>query len=179
MTRGRVLLALALVGAWFFFKWPSATRIVSDTTVAVDEGWVDYKDVRYEAEWGDEVVRAGHARLFERAKYKSAPFFTHHTVLTTGDYSDSELVEIRHSGGGNFFWTSPRKPEGSLVALHIVPLNDDVLDQLRQIDDGDRVELVGRDEADGEVRGSDGSWLKLAHSNHRYMLVERATLLAD
>ncbi len=179
MTWSRVLLVLLLAAGALYCKVPRVSKIVADTSISVEDGWIDYRDVRYQAEWGPEEARAGNARLFERAKYKSAPFFTHHTVLTTGEFSDSELVTIRHTGGGNFTWAAPRKPEGTLVVLHIVPLDEDVLDQLGTIDDGDLVELTGRVEIDGKVSGSDGSWLRLGHSNHKYFLVERATALAN
>lgn len=179
MTRGRVLFVLAILALLLYLKWPSASSVVGDTWVVPDEGTLEYQGARWEAEWGPEVVHQGTARLFERAKYKSAPFFTHHTVLTTGDFSNPELVEIVHQGGGNFFWSSRSKPAGSLVALHMVPLNADVLQQLRQIDDGDRVELVGRHESDSRIDGEDGAYVRLNHSNHKYLLVESATVLPD
>lgn len=179
MTWGRVLAVVAVVATVLYCRGPSAARVVANTSISPDQGWIDYKDVRYQAEWGPEVIRRGNARLFERAKYKAAPVFTHHTVLTTGEHSDPELVHIRHSGGGSFFWTAPRAPKGSLVVLHMVPLDEEVLSQLQEITDGDLVELAGREEVDGSVRGSDGSFLRLAHGNHKYFLVERATLLPD
>lgn len=179
MTRGRVLFVLALLALFLYLKWPSASSVVSHTSIAPEEGWLEYEGVRYQAEWGPEVVYQGSARLFERAKYKSAPFFTHHTALATGDFSDPALVTISHTGGGNFLWGAPAKPAGSLVILHIVPLDGEVLDQLKQIDDGDRVELVGRVETDGHVTGDNGKSLRLTHGNHKYLLVESATLLPD
>lgn len=179
MTRGRVLFVLALLALFLYLRWPTASSVVGDTWVVPEEGWLEYKGVRYEAEWGPEVVYEGNARLFERAKYRSAPFFTHHTALATGDFSDPALVTISHNGGGNFLWGAPQKPEGSLVVLHMVPLNAEALDQLKRIDDGDLVELVGREEIDGHVTGANGKSLRLTHGNHKYLLVESATLLPD
>ena len=174
MSRGWVLLVLALAALYLFFKWPSASTVVADTWVVPDEGRIEYKDVAYRAEWGPEVVYEGHARLFERAKYKLAPFFTHHTALSTGDFADPKLVAIVHNGGGNFIWTAAEKPEGTLMVLHMIPLNADVLDQLEEIDDGDLVELVGRHETDSRIDGPNGMYVRLNHGNHKYLLVQSA-----
>lgn len=179
MTWGRVVVVAALVALVLYCRGPSASSIVSETTLSPDEGWLEYREARFEAEWGPRITREGRTRFFERAKYKSAPFFTHHTVLTTGEFSDPELVSIRKTGGGSFSWAAPRKPKGTLVVLHMVPLDEDVLDQLQAIDDGDRVELVGREEVDGGVTGSDGSGMRLGSRNHKLFLVERATPLPD
>ena len=176
MTWGRVVAVLALVGLVLYCRGPSASTVVGDTFIQRDEGWLRYKETRYEAEWGPEIVYAGDARFIERAKYKSAPFFTHHAVITTGEFSDPDLVNLRHNGGGNFIWAAPRKPEGTIIVPHLVPLDRDVLARLKSIDDGDAVELIGRDEVDSRIDGDDGSWIQLNHSNHKYVLVERVTL---
>lgn len=173
MTWGRIAAVVALVALVLYCRGPSASTVVGDTFIQPDEGWLRYKEVRYEAEWGPEIVHEGDARFIERAKYKSAPFFTHHVVVTTGEFSDPDLVNLRHNGGGNFFWSAPKQPEGTIIVLHLVPLDRDVLDQLQSIDNGDAVKLVGREEVDSRVDGDDGSWLKLGHSNHKYLLVER------
>ncbi len=179
MTWGRLIALLALVGLVLYCRGPSASSIVGDTLISVEEGWLDYKDTRLDADWGPLETRVGNARLFERAKYKSAPYFTHHVVLTTGQFSDSEFVSIRHNGGGNFIWSAPKKPEGSIIVLHMIPLDTDVLDQLEAIDDGDLVEIVGRDEVDSKIAGDDGSWIQLNHSNHKYLLVEQVGPAVD
>lgn len=171
------LLVLAVLV--LLFRGPSADAIVRNTTIAPEAGWIQFKDVRFEAEWGDQVSYRGYARLFERARYKSAPFFTHHTMLSTGDYAVAKRVQMRHNGGGSFSWSAQVEPEGTVVALHIVPRDDRVLRQLKRIDDGDLVELVGRVELDGHVKGSDGSYHRLGRSNHKYLLVESATRLTS
>jgi hypothetical protein len=179
MTWGRALAVLALAALFLYFKWPSASTVVGNTWVLPEEGRLEYEGVDYRAEWGPEVVYEGSARLFERAKYKLAPFFTHHTALSTGDFADSDLVSIVHNGGGNFIWTAAEKPEGTLVVLHMIPLDADVLDQLEEIDDGEPVRLVGRHESDSRIDGPDGMYVRLNHGNHKYLLVESAIPLPD
>ncbi len=177
MNLRRVVLLLAVAAAFLYLRWPSAGRVVANTIVAAENGYIQYKAVRYEAAWDPEVTHAGDVRLIERAKYKSAPFFTHHAIVTTGDYSDPGLVKIGDSGGGNFYWTAKQRPEGTLVVLHLVPRSRPVLKELERVGVGDSVELVGREEVDGGVEGSDGSYLRLTHDNHRYLLLDRARIL--
>ena len=170
---------LAALAAFLYLRGPSAARIVSDTIIAIEDDSIQYKAVRYEAEWSEQVTHAGDIRLIDRAKYKSAPFFTHHAVLTTGEYSDPKIVKIGDSGGGNFYWTAKKQPEGTLVALHFVPRDATVLRALKRIDEGDAVALVGREEIDGQVKGSDNSYLSLQHDNHKYLLLEEVRFLGD
>jgi len=177
--RSLIPVVLAALALFWILRGPSTSRIVSDTSIAIEAGSIQYKGVRYEAEWGPSVTHAGDIRLIDRAKYKPAPFFTHHAVLTTGDYSDPDLVKLSDSGGGNFFWTAKKQPEGTLVALHFVPKNALVLRALEGVEEGDAVALTGREETDGHVTGSDNSYLRLGHDNHKYLLLEEVRFLAD
>ncbi|MFQ5526406.1 MAG: hypothetical protein ACE5GX_09125 [Thermoanaerobaculia bacterium] len=172
MSLRHLLLLLAVAAAFLYLRGPSAGRVVSNTVISPESGIIQYKAVLYEADWGPEIVHSGNIRLIERARYKPAPFFTHHGLITTGEFSDPEIVEVRHTGGGNFIWTAKERPEGTLVALHFVPRDRTALRALASLDDGDAVELIGREEVDGAVKGSDGSFLRLQHDNHRYLLVE-------
>lgn len=73
----RTLLLVLVVGAAFLYlRGPSASRIVNNTVLAPEAGYIQYKSVRYAAEWGPDVIHTGEVRLIDRAKYKSAPFLT-------------------------------------------------------------------------------------------------------
>lgn len=179
MNLRTAILVLLVAAAFLYLRGPSAGRVVSNTIVAAESGYIQYKSVRYTAEWGPEVVHAGDIRLVDRAKYKSAPFFTHHAVVTTGDYSDPELVKINDAGGGNFYWTAKKRPAGTILALHFVPRDKQALIALKRVDSGDSVEFVGREEIDGAVQGSDGTYLRLQHDNHRYVLLDGVRTLLE
>jgi hypothetical protein len=179
LTIRRALLLLVVAAAFFYLRGPSVGRIVSNTVITAEEGTIQYKAVRYEAEWGPEITHSGDVRLIDRAKYKPAPFFTHHAVLTTGEYSDPDIVKITDSGGGNFYWTAKKQPQGTLIALHFVPRDQTVLRALKRIDEGDSIAFVGREEVDGSVEGSDGSYMTLRHDNHRYLLLDEVQLLSN
>ncbi|MCP4204637.1 MAG: hypothetical protein GY769_22235 [bacterium] len=172
MTTRRVLLVLVVAAAFVYLRGPSARRVVSNTVIAAEAGAIQYKAVRYEADWGPQVTHSGDVRLIDRAKYKPAPFFTHHVVLTTGEYSDPGVVKLGDSGGGNFYWTAKKQPEGTILALHLVPRDQTVLRALKRIDEGDSIAFAGREELDGHVKGSNGSYLRLQHDNHKYLLLE-------
>lgn len=179
MTIQRALLVLVVAAAFLYLRGPSASQIVSNTVIATERGTIQYKTATYEAEWGPEVTHSGDVRLIDRAKYKSAPFFTHHAVLTTGEYSDPAIVKLGDSGGGNFYWTAKKQPEGTLLALHFVPRDPIVLRALKRIDEGDSIAFVGREEIDSNINGSNGSYIRLQHNNHRYLLLEEVRPLGD
>lgn len=172
MSLRSVLIAAAVLAAFFFLRGPSPARIASQTVISPEAGTLEYRGVHYEAEWGEPVTRTGDIRLIDRAKYKSAPFFTHHAVLTTGDFSDPSRVKLGDSGGGSFYWTAKEQPEGTILALHFVPQDEIVVRVLEALNEGDTVTLIGRDEVNGEVKGSDGSFLRLRHDNHKYVLLQ-------
>lgn len=179
MSYRTALLVLIVAAAFLYLRGPSAGRVVNNTVLAPEAGYIQYKSVRYTAEWGPDVVHTGEVRLIDRAKYKPAPFFTHHAVVTTGDFSDPDFVKIGDAKGGNFYWTSKDRPTGTIVALHLIPSDKTVLKSLQRIGTGDRIEFQGREEIDGSIEGADGSYLRLQHDNHRYLLVKRATPAAE
>lgn len=167
-----LVLAALVVAGLLYCRGPSASTVVSRTRLDTAAGAIDYGDVRFEAEWGEPVRHEGDIRRIGRARYKPAPFFTHHAVVTTGDFSDPDRVTVSRFNGGSIIWTAQTRPEGSLIVLHFVPADASVLASLKRLGEGDCARFSGREETDSHIKGSDGSWIKLTHDNHRYVLLE-------
>ena len=166
-------MALVLVGLGVLYcRGPSAKTVVAATYVNVESGRLEYRGSGFAAEWGEPVVHQGDLRRIERARYKFAPFFTHHAVVTTGDYSDPALVTVSPFRGGSIVWAAQTAPQGTLIVLHFIPYDASILAQLARLDDGDCARFVGREEKDGTIRGDDGAYSRLNSANHRYLLVE-------
>ena len=51
------------------------------------------------------------------------------------------------------------------------------LDNLKQIEKGQRVEFLGREEVDSRIEASDGSFVALGHSNHKFLLLQDVRLI--
>jgi len=166
-----LLVACALLVTYLVFKNPSVDTIVADLSIASEQGRIELNGVTYEAQWGNEITLSGDLRYFGRAYSEYAAYITHDAVLTTGEFSNPEIVTIKPMRKGNTSWRAPRQPSGTFLALHFIPLNATVLDKLKQLKEGDRVEFVGREETDSSVTGSDGSIFKLLHTNHKLLLV--------
>ncbi|MDH3253363.1 MAG: hypothetical protein OEM62_00055 [Acidobacteriota bacterium] len=176
MRAWHLVVLIAAVAIYVIMRPPSAAKIVRGMEVSIPAGTIEYADVRYAATWSDSIVRSGDIRYLSRAYTKSVPMVIYDAVLTSGEFSDSSIVEIESTGGGNFYWRSKKQPQGTLVALHIIPENEIVLRSLASVDEGDRIEIVGRDEINGKIEGADGSFLRLAHDNHKFVLASRVSV---
>ena len=173
MKAWHLVALIAVVGIYLLTRPPSGEKIARKMDISVEAGSIAYDGVVYSTEWGKPVTRKGDIRHFIRAYNKHVPIVTFHAVLTTGEFSDPEIVTIDHNGGGSYFWRSKKQPEGTLIVLHFVPESDIVFRALRGIDVGDSVEIVGRDETRGAIEGDDGSYLRLGHDNHKFVLVSQ------
>jgi hypothetical protein len=173
MKAWHLVVIIAGIGIFLFLRPPSAMKIARGMSIDVKGGTVSYDGVSYTTEWGKPVTREGDIRHFIRAYNKYAPIVTFHLVLTTGEFSDPEIVTLDHNRGGNYFWRSKKQPEGTLIVLHLVPENEAVFRTLRNLDEGDRVEIVGRDEMRGSIEDENGAYLRLGHDNHKFVLVSR------
>lgn len=167
-----VVVLVLLIGGILYCRGPSARSVVANTRLAVEQGVVEYKGRSYAAEWGEPVIHQGDLRRIERARYRFAPFFTHHAVVTTGDFSDPERVTVSPFRGGSIIWSAAAPPRGTLVVLHFIPLDASVLAALTRLDDGDCARFSGREETDGEIRADDGAFSRLNSANHRYVLLD-------
>jgi hypothetical protein len=171
------LVVIILVGGIFLMtRPPSGEKIAREMSVDVEEGTISYAGVTYTAKWGRSESRQGDVRHVIRAYDKIVPVVIFHIVLTTGEFSDPDVVALDHNGGGNYIWRSKKKPEGTLIVLHLVPESDIVFRALRGLDDGDTVEIVGRDETRGSIEADSGAFLRLRHSNHKFVLVSKVVV---
>ncbi len=51
MTRGRVLLVLALLALFLYLRWPSASSVVGDTWSTAEASRVEYQGFRHLSEF--------------------------------------------------------------------------------------------------------------------------------
>ncbi len=75
----------------------------------------------------------------------SAPFMSHDILVTTGDFALPELVDVSVLAHKFFYHWSDARPVGTINLLHILPLNSEIFDQLKQIDKWDNVTISGRE----------------------------------
>lgn len=170
------LVAVLFVGAVFLFtRPPSAGGIARGMEIDLESNQISYKGDDFTAEWGNPQTRSGVVRHVVRAHNRRIPIVLYHLVLTTGDFSDPEIVTIDHNGGGNYLWRARTQPEGSLIVLHLVPESELAFRTMRSIEIGDRIEVAGRDELRGSIERRDGAYLRLGHDNHKFVLVRRVS----
>lgn len=170
------LLVLGIIGFtfWFFvLRPPSASSIASRMTVDIDSGAIVLDEVTYTAQWSDVQTYSGDIRYFGRAYMKHSAYFTNDAIVTTGEYSDPEIVSVTPIRKGNMSWRSPKQPVGTLVVLHFIPADIFVFEELQKVREGDLVTFTGREELDSKIEGDDGSYVGLAHKNHKFIMLEK------
>jgi hypothetical protein len=175
MTKWIVILVLALVvvGAIYFFTRDPSASSIAEEMKHNDDGSIMYQGVLYSSDWGNTLTVEGYLRIKDRHYNEHVPIVTYDLIITTGDFSDPEEVEIRAKGGGTYIWRSrKRNPEGMLVAYHTVPAGPEAQDKLDDMDEGAEIRLTGRLSRNSEIRGDDGSFLRLGHKSHKFILVE-------
>ena len=178
MGRKSILfLIVVAAAAYFYFKTPSADSIVEKMHVDIENMTIDYGDVTYSAEWGHVTSHIGDIRYIGRAYDKNAPYITNDAVVTTGEFSDPSIVRISPMRKGSMTWRAQKQPKGTLVVLHFIPASLDVYNDLKEIQEEDEVEFIGREEVNSRIEGSDGSFVGLSHSNHKFLLLEEVYLL--
>ena len=168
-----VLLLLLLVAAGLYSRWkPSAAGIAQEMEYN-DDGGITHRRKTYRTDWGSTQQVEGLLRIKERHYDKNVPIVTYDLIVTSGEFSDPEVVEIESMGNGNFCWRSrDRRPEGSLVAYHTVPGSVEAQTKLDEANEGATIRLTGRISRNSQIKGDDGSFVKLMHANHKFILVE-------
>jgi len=152
---------------------PSVEGIAREMQVDRRAGEIKYRDTVFTAQWGEELKHTGDIRYFGRAYYEGVPVFTHDAVVTTGEFSDPDIVEVTPIKDGSMYWQANKQPEGTLVVLHFIPENFTAFEDLQLIREGERIEFTGREETDSSVESSTGTYVKLLHTNHKYLLVSK------
>ncbi len=167
-----LLIVFVLLAVYFCFKAPSAHSIAQEMQVDAENGTIKYKDITYTAEWGDQKIYVGDIRYIGRAEDKNALYITNDAIVTTGEFSDPSIVSVTPIVHGNMYWRAQKQPKGSLVVLHFIPENLLVYEDLARIEKGQRAEFTGREEIDSRIISSNGGYIALGHSNHKFFLLE-------
>ncbi len=179
MQRAAIIILVLVALVWWLRQPPSAARIIDDTRVSVNDDYVEYDGQRYLADWGKTTRHVGDVRVFTRAYHRVAPFVTHEAVLTTGDFSDPDLVEVSPIRKGSMSWSARTRPKGTLIVLHFVPADRDVLSRLELLREGDRVELAGHEVSDHRITAGLGRTLQVNGSNHKFLMVTGVEILGE
>lgn len=172
MKKTLVIAVIAGVIWLLFFKTPSSRTISAEMRIDPRGGAITYDQDVYHADWSDPTSFSGDLRYIGRAYNKYIPVITHDAIVTTGEFSDPDIVTIGPVRDGNTYWRAHKQPEGTFVMLHLIPSSVAIHDQLEELSEGDAVLLVGKVEEDGTVLRPDGSFVvKLMHDNHKFLLV--------
>lgn len=168
--RNLIIAAIIVCGLGFYFNWkPSASGIANEMEIGET---ITYKGTQYISDWAANSSKInGYLRQKDRHYDKNMPIVTYDLILTSGDYNDPELVKIRNKGGGNYYWSAQKKPEGTLIVYHTVPSSLEAQNKLDYIDQGTTITLVGKISENSEIKGDSGGFVKLMHNNHKFILV--------
>ena len=165
-----VVFLVVIMGFYFYFTWtPSASGIAEDMRIGEE---ITHDRITYHSEWGESETIEGFVRRTDRHYEKHIPIITYGIVLSTGEYSDRDLVKIKNKGGGNYQWSAPRQPKGTLVVYHTIPATPAVQRKLNKIEPDETISLRAKVSQNSEIKGSNGSIVRLGHSNHKFIIVE-------
>jgi len=155
---------------------PPVDEVAAKIAVDAESGALTYGGEAYKAAFADAYDFEGAVRVVTRVYNEDFPFFTHDLALGTEDYADPAKVEISARGGGNYYWRSKIKPEGSLIFLHVIPASLDLGRTLERLKLGQRVAVSGWSEAHSRVERADGNWIALGHANHKFVVLEQLSV---
>ena len=168
-----VLIALIITGLYLYLTWqPSTLEIANEMEFGEV---ITYQGKNYESDWAvDSEKIEGHLRRKDRHYDENVPIVTYDLIITTEEYSDPDVVKIRHKGGGNYYWSSSKQPKGTLVVYHTVPSTPEAQNKLDEIEQDATVTLIGKISQNSEIKSDSGSFVKLMHGNHKFILIEDA-----
>ncbi|MCF7822850.1 MAG: hypothetical protein K9N35_01615 [Candidatus Marinimicrobia bacterium] len=167
----KILLILVLaVGLCFYFTWKPSTSAIVDKMKFGEV--LSYDGIVFHTVWGNSETLEGFVRRIDRHYDSSVPVITYNLVLTTEEYNDPDIVTVRYDGGGNYHWSAPKQPKGSILFYHTIPASRRVQNKLDGIKEGQILRLEVKVSENSEIRSSSGAYVKLMHSNHKFILVE-------
>jgi hypothetical protein len=165
-----VVFLVVIMGFYFYFTWkPSASGIAEDMRIGEE---ITHNGITYNSKWGESETIEGFVRRKDRHYDEHMPIVTYDIVISTGEYSDRNLVKIQNKGGGNYYWSASRQPKGTLAVYHTVPATPAVQRKLDTIEPDETISLRAKVSQNSEIKGSNGSFVKLGHSNHKFIIVE-------
>lgn len=176
MRAALIWIAILSIAFWWWRQPPNAGRILDSTIISVDHEQVEHEGLVYTAQWGEPTEYQGDLRVLSRAYHRAAPFITHEAVVTTGQFSNPEIVNVSPIRQGSMVWTAKVQPQGTLIVLHFIPANHEVLASLQSLDSGDRAILEGREIVDQRLAADPQHSIRLTHKNHRFLLLTSARL---
>ena len=154
---------LVFIGAWFLLRPEPEKR-----------QFIGPDHASYQMDWSEQSGYSGLLRGFEAAgKATTLPMITHHALITTGEFSNPDIVKIRRTGEGSYYWSSQSRshPKGTAIALHMIPSTPFILKLLNELEVDDVVKIVGQEESDGVIHGpNDRRWI-YKHKKHKLFLV--------
>jgi len=168
-----IIILLIVGGIYVHATWkPSPMKIAENMEVGE---LIRYEGKEYESDWGEEREKIeGYLRQKDRHYQRSIPIVTYDLIVTSGEFSDPDIVKIKNKGNGNYYWHAKKQPEGTLVVYHSVPSSLEAQYELDRIEEGADVNLIGKISQDGKISSESGDYLKLRHDNHKFILVEEA-----
>ena len=141
---------------WWWSSPPNSDKIIQEMVVSADS--INYDGIDYKLEWGEEAKEySGDVRAIHEVYNKFAPFNTHQVLITTGDFSDPNKVRIEEQ---QVEVTLKGDLDGDVTIFHLVPQGFAGLQRLRQLKVGQKITINGKEEKDGEVKASDGGYIR-------------------
>jgi hypothetical protein len=105
----------------------------------------EYSDTYWELSYEVGVVSTfrGQVRHTSRINESRFPMLTHDILVTSGDFSDQNIVRTSVSNH-RFVWSATKtQPSGTINLLHTMPADEETLNALYDIQYGDTVTIVG------------------------------------
>lgn len=167
-----LLVTATLVGASLFCCRPPSLESIRKQLSFDPEGrFIQCGDLRLDTQWGDETSFTGLVRDVEQAYYEGVPAISHNVLVTSGDFSDPEIVDFSRFRNGALSWRAQVQPEGSVHVLHLIADDPATFEQLQDLDIGDQVTISGREERDGKIENSNGGWQGFGRTHGHVLLL--------
>ena len=164
------IVGIAVFGLWWKHV-PGASGRFDAMAIDADAGQIELDGVTYTAQFGEPVSHAGNVRVIYTVAHEIAPVITHEIVLTTGDYSDPEIVDVISHGPGRVRMESRTQPEGTFTMVHVIPGNAAVVAALDGLEEGSAAVIEGRPIV-GRMTSSAGGSIGLNGQGHAMLLAD-------
>ena len=153
---------------------PSTTSIAKDIVVG---HMLTYKGDRFRSEWAEEsTIISGYLRRKDRHYDKNLPIITYDIVLTSGDFNNPDIVEVKHQGGGNYIWRYQNGAKGTILVYHTIPATEEIQRDLDLMKEGDTITLTVKVSLNSKIETGDGNFFQLLHDNHKLVIVDNVLI---
>lgn len=163
---------LVLAGIFWWMRAPDPETVWRQSTFSQDFTRIESQGESYSASWEEDLSAfEGELQQMVPEALKYAPFISHHLVLTDGDYSDPDKVEIRPLKKGKTSWRAKQQPRGRFLVLHLLPADAEVLRRINAIAPGQRAIWSGQRLVKGRLENSKGGYFQVNNTNHIVLLL--------